>query len=516
MADQPKNTPLTFAGVIKKSNTTTKVSVKHKVTDSHDPEPMVIPSIHGGECNLAISLKNYQNKIDKAIGCIAEKVNKETSSYSYDKIKKILYIHFDKVEEVIEFKKEKIIFEGQELRMSNTVEFGKNTIKINIPTYIGRFYNAMIESVKEQIVPKGKIIDMIIGVNKNGLKSVHDVVILMELDQEKTLPTFLEIRGAKYSLIYQGAPKSCNYCKTDQHYTKDCPIIAEKNYQKKLRNERNIKISTNTNTSNSQNPKNKFDTIGKKDNKQTPLPDADAIKKIKLTQVKKNNLAHNETKKNTIEPILNIKISTNTNTLNSQNPKNKFDTIGKKDNKQTPLPDADAIKKIKLTQVKKNNLAHNETKKNTIEPILSPNMYDILREELTEHISTEKDMNTNEKINTKTDILKKILDSDLELDSDLDSENEDKNILDQKIKNTGKNIISNPSDQTNTLLKKKNSNNQDQAIDLTTNIVNMHEKDQDEIMGSDNDTEPSTTKNNTDAEIKKITLKYNNEYGHKQ
>ncbi|PVU95160.1 hypothetical protein BB561_001984 [Smittium simulii] len=151
MADQPKNTPLTFAGVIKKSNTTTKVSVKHKVTGSYDPEPMVIPSIHGGECNLAISLKNYQNKIDEAIGCIAEKVNKETSSYSYDKIKKILYIHFDKVEEVIEFKKEKIIFEGQELRMSNTVEFGKNTIKINIPTYIGRSYNAMIESVKEQI-----------------------------------------------------------------------------------------------------------------------------------------------------------------------------------------------------------------------------------------------------------------------------------------------------------------------------------------------------------------------------
>ncbi|PVU97951.1 hypothetical protein BB561_000224 [Smittium simulii] len=126
----------------------TRVSFKHKVDENQDPEPIVIPSVHGGELNLAISLKNYQDKIYEFIACIAKKINKETASCAYDKIKKTLYIHFDKIEEVIEFKKEKIIFEGQELRMSNTNEFSKNTIKITIPTYIGKSYHSMIESVK--------------------------------------------------------------------------------------------------------------------------------------------------------------------------------------------------------------------------------------------------------------------------------------------------------------------------------------------------------------------------------
>ncbi|PVU95641.1 hypothetical protein BB561_001669 [Smittium simulii] len=57
---------------------------------------------------------------------------------------------------------------------------------------------------------------------------------------------------------------------------------------------------------------------------------------------------------------------------------------------------------------------------------------------------------------------------------------------------------------------------QGQAINLSTNIVNISGKDQDAIMDGKNDTEPSITENNTDPEIKKITLNYNNKYEYKK
>ncbi|PVU97019.1 hypothetical protein BB561_000818 [Smittium simulii] len=306
MVDHSKNIPLTFAGVIKKSKSLSKVSVKHKVTDIYDPEPIVIPSLYGSERNLAISLKDYQNKIVQVISCITDNIDNESTSYTYDKAKKILYMHFYDCEGAIEFKKKKIIFEGQELRiMSNTVVFSKNTIKITIPTYEGRSYRSLIESIKEQITPKGKIIDMIMWVNEKGTKSTHDVKILIELHEGKTLPTFLEIEGAKYSMIYQGAPKACNYCKNDQHYTKDCPIIAEKNYQKRVRNERNLKSRTNINTTKPQTQKNKFDTMEKKDSKNTFFFKTDPLKRRKILQSKKINTVDHETKKkNTVKPIL--------------------------------------------------------------------------------------------------------------------------------------------------------------------------------------------------------------------
>ncbi|PVU98182.1 hypothetical protein BB561_000053 [Smittium simulii] len=173
MVDPPKTIPTTFPNILnqkKNSDRLTRVSVKHKVVENQDPEPIVIPAVHGGE---------------------------HTSLYTYDKIKQILFINFYKVKEVTAFKKEKINFEGQELRLSNTIEFNKSTIKINIPTYALSSFQSLIESVKEQIATKGKIVDITVWKMDNGRKSTHDIKILMELDQEKTLPTFLDIEGIK-------------------------------------------------------------------------------------------------------------------------------------------------------------------------------------------------------------------------------------------------------------------------------------------------------------------------------
>ncbi|PVU95333.1 hypothetical protein BB561_001876 [Smittium simulii] len=229
---------------------------------------------------------NYQDKIYEVIACIAEKINKETLSYAYDKIKKVLFIHFYKIEKVIEFKKNKINFEGQELRMSNTIEFNKNTIKITIPTYIGKSYQSLIDSVKEQIAPKGRIINMIMWETNSGVKLTDDVKILMELEHEKTLPAFLDIRDAKYSLIYQGAPRSCNYCKTDRHHTGECPVITEKNQKKLLKNIKFKKMEKNINTEK-----------GAKINKTTTntfMFAAESIKKRKVTQSNKDDINFTE------------------------------------------------------------------------------------------------------------------------------------------------------------------------------------------------------------------------------
>ncbi|PVU94844.1 hypothetical protein BB561_002226 [Smittium simulii] len=226
--DPPLSSGITYAKATVKKKTVKRVSVKHLLYENLAQEPIIMLTMFGGKDRLGLDLTNFKGKEDEVVDTISNEITLDNASYSHSKKSNKMFIDFDCAVDAKNFKQKKIQFEGRQIILSETFELNNEIKNINIPSYEGKSFNKLISGIKENLLPHGKIMDMTVLVDSNGVKLNNNVKIIFKISPKKSIPAFLKVENAVFSLLYQDAPEVCNYCKSENHSINNCEKIKEK------------------------------------------------------------------------------------------------------------------------------------------------------------------------------------------------------------------------------------------------------------------------------------------------
>ncbi|OLY85548.1 hypothetical protein AYI68_g252 [Smittium mucronatum] len=164
--------------------------------------PKVMISLLGSEERLGLDLSVFGEDIDEAIETIFKKL-------------------------VNSFKTKEITFKEKRIHFSDTLELKGDILNITIPTHDGKSLNKVLAAIKENILPAGTLIDITV-LTLHGIKRYNGIKIVLKKNKDSSIPDFLIVENAIFSLIYKDATKVCNYCKLSNHTIDTCEKIKEK------------------------------------------------------------------------------------------------------------------------------------------------------------------------------------------------------------------------------------------------------------------------------------------------
>ncbi|PVV02399.1 hypothetical protein BB560_003145 [Smittium megazygosporum] len=122
----------------------------------------------------------------------------------------------------------KIEFQNNTIKFADIYQAESEVLKISIEFFRGIPLFSLIEGIKTQLSPLGKIVELSVLEIKQGTPLSKNAIILMEAKNHEKLPAFIEINKARVILEFYNMPVICKFCKALDHSVELFLILKKK------------------------------------------------------------------------------------------------------------------------------------------------------------------------------------------------------------------------------------------------------------------------------------------------